>query len=198
MLPADLQQGFLGVTLSGTVKLFARDDGAWSADTVITVPNVELEGWPLPGGVPGLITDIVLAMDDRDLFFANWLHGDIRHYDVSDPRNPVLRSQVWLGGLLGRDGGHPKADGPLTGGPQMIQCSLDGNRLYVSNSLHSTWDNQFYPGLTGWVTRLRRQHDGTFALDPDFFVDLTKLGIAPPRPHEVHLPGGDCATEIFQ
>jgi selenium-binding protein 1 len=194
----DSLQGFLGVTLSSTIKRFAKDNGSWSADTVIQVPNEELAGWPLPGGVPGLITDIVLAMNDRDLFFANWLHGDVRHYDVSDPRNPVLRSQVWLGGLLGRDGGHPKADGPLTGGPQMIQCSLDGNRLYVANSLYSTWDNQFYPGIKGWLTRLLRQDDGTFALDPDFFVDFTKLGIPPPRPHEVHLPGGDCATEIFQ
>ena len=51
--------------------------------------NEELEGWPLEGGVPGLITDLVLSLDDKDLFFSNWLHGDVRHYDVSDPTNPV-------------------------------------------------------------------------------------------------------------
>ena len=101
------------------------------------------------GRRPGLITDLVLSLDDRDLFFSNWLHGDLRHYDVSDPRNPVLRSQVHLGGLLGRDGGHPKAPGPLNGGPQMLQNSLDGERVYVSNSLYSTWDNQFYPEHQG-------------------------------------------------
>jgi 56kDa selenium binding protein (SBP56) len=33
----------------------------------------ELEGWPFP--VPGLITDLVLSMDDRFLYFSNWLHG---------------------------------------------------------------------------------------------------------------------------
>jgi len=29
----------------------------------------------------------------------------------------------------------------------MVQLSMDGRRLYVTNSLYSTWDNQFYPNL---------------------------------------------------
>ena len=29
----------------------------------------------------------------------------------------------------------------------MLQLSLDGKRLYVTNSLYSTWDNQFYPDI---------------------------------------------------
>ena len=33
------------------------------------------------------------------------------------------------------------------GGPQMIQLSLDGKRLYVTTSLFSTYDEQFYPDL---------------------------------------------------
>ncbi|GMP77723.1 hypothetical protein CsSME_00033897 [Camellia sinensis var. sinensis] len=35
----------------------------------------------------------------------------------------------------------------LRGGPQMIQLSLDGKRLYVTNSLFSQWDRQFYPDV---------------------------------------------------
>jgi len=193
----DSLQGFVGATLSSNIIRFQKQNGSWEAATAIDVPNEELEGWPLEGGVPGLITDIVLSMDDRDLFFSNWLHGDLRHYDVSDPSNPELKSQVWLGGLLGRDGGHPKADGPLNGAPQMLQVSLDGERVYLTNSLYSTWDNQFYPGIRGWMTKLDRQGDGTYALDEDFFVDFTQLDTGPARPHEVHLPGGDCTTEIF-
>ncbi len=190
-------QGFVGATLSSNILRFHRDNGSWAAEKVVDVANQELDGWPLPDGVPGLITDIVLSLDDRDLFLSNWLHGDLRHYDVSDPREPVLRSQVWLGGLLGREGGHPRAPGPLTGGPQMLQCSLDGERVYVSNSLYSSWDNQFYPGLRGWLTKLDRQADGSYAPDPEFFVDFhEQTGGA--RPHEIHLPGGDCTTEIFQ
>jgi methanethiol oxidase len=194
----DSTQGFVAATLSSNVIRFHRENGSWAAEKVIDVGNEELEGWPLEGGVPGLITDQVLSMDDRHLFMSNWLHGDLRHYDVSDPQAPRLVSQVWLGGLLGRDQGHPKADAPLTGGPQMLQCSLDGERVYVTNSLYSTWDNQFYPGLRGWLTKLERQDDGTYAPDPGFFVDFSKLDTGPARPHEIHLPGGDCTTEIFQ
>lgn len=35
----------------------------------------------------------------------------------------------------------------VEGGPQMLQLSLDGRRLYVTNSLYSVWDAQFYPEL---------------------------------------------------
>ena len=35
----------------------------------------------------------------------------------------------------------------LRGGPQMIQLSLDGKRLYVTTSLFAKWDQQFYPEL---------------------------------------------------
>jgi len=112
-------------------------------------------------------------------------------------RHSQLRSQVRLGGLLGRDGGHPKASEPLNGGPQMLQNSFDGKRVYVTNLLFSTWDNQFYPGVRGWMTKLDRQRDGTYALDPDFYVDFHDQADGA-RPHEIHLPGGDCTTEIFR
>jgi methanethiol oxidase len=193
----DSTQGFVGATLSSNIIRFSKN-GEWTAEKLIDVPNEELEGWPLEGGVPGLITDLVLTMDDSDLFFSNWLHGDLRHYDVSDPTDPKLKSQVWLGGLLGRDGGHPLADAPLNGGPQMLQASLDGKRVYATNSLFSTWDNQFYPDIRGWMVKLERQDDGSYELDPNFFVDFTKLDTGPARPHEIHLPAGDCTTEIFQ
>jgi hypothetical protein len=69
--------------------------------SVHSSPTETLEGWPLPGGVPGLITDLAVSMDDRFLYFSNWLHGDLRQYDISDPANPRLTGRLWLGGLLG-------------------------------------------------------------------------------------------------
>ena len=36
----------------------------------------------------------------------------------------------------------------------MLQLSYDGRRLYVTNSLYSTWDNQFYPELRSWLLRV--------------------------------------------
>lgn len=47
---------------------------------------------------------------------------------------------------LGSDPGFPKGK-QVAGGPQMIQLSLDGTRLYVTTSLYSAWDKQFYPDL---------------------------------------------------
>ena len=98
-------------------------------------------------------------MDDRYLYFTNWLHGDLRQYDVSDRAHPRLTGQLWLGGLVGKPN---DAGRELSGGPQMIQLSLDGRRLYVTNSLYSTWDNQFYPELRSWLLRVelltRRRH----------------------------------------
>jgi selenium-binding protein 1 len=191
----DAEQGFVGAALSSNMFRFHRSNGSFAAEPVIDVENEELEGWPLPGGVPGLITDLVLSMDDRFLYFSNWLHGDLRQYDVSDPENPKLTGRLWLGGLLGRDG---DAGRELNGGPQMIQLSLDGRRLYVTNSLYSTWDNQFYPGLESWLLKVDCHPDGGMTVDQNFFVDFHDRPAGPARAHEVRLEGGDCTTEIFQ
>ena len=39
----------------------------------------------------------------------------------------------------------------LYGGPQMIQLSLDGKRMYLTDSLVSPWDRQFYPDMVKYV-----------------------------------------------
>jgi methanethiol oxidase len=191
----DSEQGFVGATLASNILRFHRANGAFNAEPVIDVENEELEGWPLPGGVPGLITDLVVSMDDRWLYMSNWLHGDLRQYDISDPANPSLKSRLWLGGLLERpnDGGRE-----LGGGPQMIQLSLDGRRLYVTNSLYSSWDNQFYPGLRSWLLKVDCDPAGGMEVDRDFFIDFHARPGGPARAHEVRLEGGDCTTEIFQ
>jgi len=79
----------------------------------------------------------------------------------------------------------------------MLQLSFDGRRLYVTNSLYSTWDNQFYPGLRSWLMRIDCPPEGGMQIDPNFFVDLHDLPGGPARAHEVRLQGGDCTTEIF-
>jgi methanethiol oxidase len=187
------KEGFLGAALSSNIWHFGRDNGTWSAKPVITTDPVELEGWPFP--VPALITDLVLSMDDKALYFSDWLHGDLRRYDVSDPANPKLTGRLWLGGLLGKPS---DAGRELNGGPQMLQLSLDGKRLYVTNSLYSTWDNQFYPELRSWLLKVDIGEDGSMEVDSDFFVDFHDRPGGPARAHEVRLQGGDCTTEIFQ
>lgn len=65
----------------------------------ISVKSLKVQNWILPE-MPGLITDFLISLDDRFLYFVNWLHGDIRQYNIEDPKNPVLAGQVWVGGLI--------------------------------------------------------------------------------------------------
>jgi selenium-binding protein 1 len=189
----EAEEGYVGAALSSTMWRWYRSNGSWEAEPVIDVESIELEGWPFP--VPGLITDLLVSMDDRFLYFSNWLHGDLRQYDISDPANPKLTGELWLGGVLDK----PDESGRgLNGGPQMLQLSLDGRRLYVTNSLYSTWDNQFYPELRSWLLRVNCHPEGGMELDSDFFVDLHDRQGGPARAHEVRLQNGDCTTEIFQ
>ena len=87
--------GFVGAALESSVYHFYLDEktGEWETEKVIQVEGEAVEGWALPG-MPGLITDILISMDDRYLYFSNWLQGDIRQYDITDPHHPKLVGQV--------------------------------------------------------------------------------------------------------
>jgi len=194
----DSTHGFVGAALSSSMWHWDRDSaGKWQADKVIQVDPVEVDGWPFP--VPGLITDLVLSLDDRWLYFSNWLHGDLRQYDVSDPAKPKLTGRVWLGGVLGAKGGSP--EGRYVGGPQMLQLSLDGRRLYVTSSLFSPWDNQFYPDIAkrgSYLKQLDCDTDkGGLVLNEKFDVDFGREPGGPARAHEIRFPGGDCTSDIW-
>jgi len=51
-----------------------------------------------------MITDILISLDDRYLYFSNWLHGDVRQYDITNTSKPKLVGQIFLGGQLLKDG----------------------------------------------------------------------------------------------
>jgi selenium-binding protein 1 len=89
----------------------------------------------------------------------------------------------------------------LNGGPNMLQLSLDGKRLYVTSSLLSSWDNQFYPEIAKQGSYLLKidcdTENGGLRLDPDFFVDFGQEPAGPARAHEMHYPGGDCTSDIW-
>lgn len=55
--------------------------------------------WVLPE-MPSVLTDILISMDDKYLYMSNWLHGDIRQYDVTDTDNPKLTGQIFIGGSI--------------------------------------------------------------------------------------------------
>jgi selenium-binding protein 1 len=138
-------------------------------------------------------------MDDRFLYLSNWFHGDIRQYDITDPSKPQLVGQVWCGGLIGKEVYHKNRK--LAGGPQMIQLSLDGHRLYVTNSLFSAWDDQFFPDIANSGSYLLKVNcdtkKGGLTIDPDFYIDFGSVEGGPYRGHESRYPNGDCTSDIW-
>jgi selenium-binding protein 1 len=196
--------GFAGVVvslkdLSASVWLWHRDGDTWAVRKVIEIPAEPADPAKLPPllkdfkAVPPLITDLNLSLDDRFLYVSCWATGEMRQYDVSDPFNPRLTGSVHLGGIV-RQASHPKKPSePLNGGPQMVEISRDGRRVYFTNSLYVPWDEQFYPeGLRSWMVQLDVAAQGGISVNPSFFVEFGSA-----RGHQVRLEGGDASSDSF-
>ncbi|WP_420862152.1 selenium-binding protein SBP56-related protein [Algirhabdus cladophorae] len=99
----DRSHVFCGAALSSNVIPFWKTDvGKWDGAKIIDVENGPHPEWPLP------------------------VTGDMRQYDISEPHNPVLMGQVWMGGLLCKA---PEVDGvKVAGRPKAYQLSLDARR----------------------------------------------------------------------
>ncbi|GMH44391.1 hypothetical protein BSKO_12343 [Bryopsis sp. KO-2023] len=210
--------GFVVTALGGTVfLLYKREDGEWDAKPVIKQPALKVEGWALPN-MPPLPSDCLISLDDRFLYFANWIRGDICQYDITDPHKPRLAGRIFLGGSIQKGGPVKVLEGlpeglteqpepatvkgqSINGSPQMIQLSLDGKRLYVTDSLLSTWDNQFYPGMTSKGSSMVildvNTEKGGLTLNQSFFIDFGGEPGGPVLAHEVRYPGGDCTSDIW-
>jgi len=193
--------GFVGVVtsladLSASIWVWHLDGKQWKAEKVIQIPAEPAPPDKLPdilkpfGAVPPLVTDINLSLDDRWLYVSAWGTGEIKRYDVSDPFKPKETGSVRLGGIVER-AAHAKS-GPLNGGPQMVEVSRDGRRVYLTNSLYGSWDAQFYPdGIKSWLVKLDAAEDGSLRADPEFFEEFEQ------RTHQVHLEGGDASSDSY-
>jgi selenium-binding protein 1 len=203
--------GFVGVVvslkdLSSSIWMWYYEStdgngtGDWKAKKVIEIPAEPADPAVLPPllqgfkAVPPLVTDINLSVDDLALYVSCWGTGELRRYDVSDPFNPVFTGAVRLGGIVSRSA-HPSKPGePLNGGPQMVEVSRDGKRVYITNSLYSPWDAQFYPdGIRGWMAKIDVAEDGAMSADPRFLFEMEE-GL---RAHQVRLQGGDASSDSF-
>jgi methanethiol oxidase len=201
--------GFVGVVvsladLSSSIFVWYRTGSngntQWHARKVITIPAVPADEADLPPllkgfkAVPPVVTDINLSVDDRFLYVSCWGTGELRQYDVADPFNPVFTGSVKLGGIVARSAHPSSPDQPLNGGPQMVELSRDGRRVYVTNSLYTPWDAQFYPdGIRGWMAKLDASPSGGLTADPRFLVRFED-GL---RPHQTRLQGGDASSDSF-
>jgi selenium-binding protein 1 len=58
----------------------------------------------------------------------------------------------------------------------MVEVSRDGRRVYFTNSLYVSWDEQFYPdGIRSWMVKLDANQDGGMAFDPKFSLQFDGL-----------------------
>jgi selenium-binding protein 1 len=201
--------GFVGVVisledLSSSIFLWylegSNGSSEWKARKIITIPAEPADPADLPPllqgfkAVPPLVTDINLSLDDQFLYVSCWGTGEMRQYDVSDPFNPVFTGSVKIGGIVRRAAHPTRSDKPLNGGPQMVEVSRDGRRVYFTNSLYTPWDAQFYPdGVKGWMVKVDVNPQGGVAFDENFFVEFEE-GL---RPHQVRLQGGDASSDSF-
>ena len=198
--------GLVGVVvsvedLSASIWLWYRDGERWTAKKVITIPPEPAEASELPpalqpfGAVPPLVTDIDLSVDDRWLYVSCWGTGELKCYDVADPENPVEAGSVSLGGIVHRAAHPADPERRLAGGPQMIEISRDGRRVYATNSLYAAWDEVFYPdGVGAWMAKIDID-GGAMTVDPRFFPhedDFRGL-----RVYQTRLQGGDASSDSY-
>ncbi len=196
--------GFVGVVvslqdLSSSIWVWHRENGGWNVRKVIEIPAESADPAQLPPvlkdfkAVPPLVTDIILSLDDRFLYVSCWGSGEMRQYDVSDPFKPKLTGSIHLGGIV-RRAAHPKKPSERqNGGPQMVEVSRDGRRVYFTNSLYAAWDAQFYPdGIRSWMAKLNVRPEGGISLDPNFFLEFRDV-----RGHQMRLEGGDASSDFY-
>ncbi|MGG1946349.1 selenium-binding family protein [Trinickia sp. NRRL B-1857] len=186
--------------LSASIWTWYREGDRWAARKVIEIPAEPADPAVLPpmlkrfSAVPPLVTDIALSLDDRFLYVACWGTGEMRRYDVSDPHHPELVGSVRVGGIAERTP-HPRSGNqPLNGGPQMVEVSRDGRRVYFTNSLYGAIDEQFYPdGIDGWMVKLDAPDGSGLSFDREFYLEWPKSH----RPHQIRLEGGDASSDSY-
>ena len=196
--------GFVNVVVSlkdlaSSIWVWHRDKGSWAATKVIDIPAEPADPEDLPPmlkgfkAVPPLVSDIDLSLDDRFLYVACWGTGELKQYDVSDPFKPKQTGSVHIGGIV-RQTPHPAKPGAkLNGAPQMVEISRDGKRVYFTNSLYRSWDEQFYPdGIKSWMVKLDVRPGGGIDFDPKFFLEFDDR-----RAHQVRLEGGDASSDSY-
>ena len=130
-----------------------------------------------PGDGLLIPADMLLSYDHKFMYLSNWFGNAVQQFDISDPFHPVLKASVAV----------PH--------PNMLRLSRDNQRLYVSNSLLTPWDNDANLGPPRndrygiWLFDVNGQAGGLTPASPDgsAWVSFTsiqkKYTVGPAGPH---------------
>jgi selenium-binding protein 1 len=113
-----------------------------------------------------LPADLRQSPDDRYLYVSCFMRSEIQAWDASTPDKPRLHDTVVPGVA-----------------PNMMHVTMDGRRMYVTNSLLSTMD--YSPNF--WIRLVHIGPDGRLKTDPFFDVDFTKFPTGAARAHDMLL-----------
>ncbi|OTF79166.1 hypothetical protein BLA29_010194, partial [Euroglyphus maynei] len=195
-----------------------RETNPLQIDEVIRLKAKKVDGFIGGQFLPALITDIIISMDDQYLFLSAWLFGEIHQYTGLQDDHLRMVGRIRVGGMLivsptstikvidDDDDDEPTmmihsniCGKKIRGGPQMLQLSLDGRRLYCTNSLYSTWDAEFYPDMYHNGSQLFKINinNDRLELDEQFVVDFGDEPNGPTLAHEMRYPNGDCTSDIW-
>ncbi|HEU0037018.1 MAG TPA: selenium-binding protein SBP56-related protein [Kofleriaceae bacterium] len=158
--------GYINTPGTGAVWFFEDDDG----DGFFAFHNVLNTGLAIP-------VDMLLSADNKYMYITNWFGDNVQQYDITNRYSPRLVGSAWV----------PHAN--------MIRLSNDGKRLYVTNELLSTWDDDpnFGPprntnyGL--WAFNVNTDTGGltSFTADGSAWVKMDsvqkKTSVGPIGPH---------------
>jgi methanethiol oxidase len=127
----------------------------------------------------GIPADIVMSSDSKFLYLSDWQNGRVFQINITNRLHPVITATLNV----------PYA--------QMLRLSQDDSRLYVTNSLLSTWDDDTDIGGPRnvnyglFMINTDNTHGGmAFASNGNPLVDFRnvqkKNGVGRMRPHQVH------------
>jgi len=124
----------------------------------------------------GVATDMVMTSDSKYLYVADWGNGRVFQINITDRLHPVITATVNV----------PYA--------QMMRLSQDDSRLYVTNSLLSTWDDDGDLGpprnVNYGIYLIQTNHaNGGMTLVGNPLVDFRAVqkanGVGRMRPHQI-------------
>ena len=147
--------------LSSSIWTWYRDGDKWAVKKVITIPAEPADPDDLPPVLKGFRRRARRSSPTSTCrwttaFSTSPAGAPATCSNTTCPTRSIRSSPARCGSAASSRARPPGAkNGKLAGGPQMVEISRDGRRVYFTNSLYGAIDPQFYDGgFDGWMVKL--------------------------------------------